>query len=128
MSAAAGTRRRFTALPPLNGGALWACDDWPFDPEQIERDSSFARRCGPVLVYRTAIPTEIVGIDQQPLSGGLLWSSLERVEGDLVVGITGTVERDGPLPELDPSAESYTFPADLLPDGVLPNGTTTVTC
>jgi hypothetical protein len=83
--------------------------------ENLAGSDAGVRICGPLVLYITEIPEGIEGD---------LFASLERYEEDgTIIGVTGVVEADmSAAPEIDPAADAYTLPQDLVPD------TTEVTC
>ncbi len=74
-----------------------------------------ARVCEGLVLYRTIIPVDG--------STGNLYGSIEKADGDTVIGATSAAAIDsGTIGELDFTADAYT-----VPDGWL-DGTTEVTC
>jgi hypothetical protein len=72
------------------------------------------RTCGPLVLYITEIPED---------TEGDLFASVERYEGERIVGVTGVVEADmSAAPEMDAEATEYSLPEGLV------EGTTEVTC
>jgi hypothetical protein len=71
--------------------------------------------CGPLLMYDTDIPAE---------NAGALYASVETAEGNVIHGVTSVISSsDGQIPDIELGASGYTIPA-----GILPDGTTEVTC
>ena len=83
--------------------------------ENLAGPDAGVRTCGPLLLYITEIPEN---------TEGDLFASLELYQEDgTIIGVTGVVEADmSAAPEIDPEADAYTLPKDLVP------GTTEVTC
>jgi hypothetical protein len=83
--------------------------------ENLAGPEAGVRTCGPLLLYISEIPEN---------TEGDLFASLEVYQEDgTIIGVTGVAEADmSAAPEIDPEADAYTLPKDLVP------GTTEVTC
>ena len=70
---------------------------------------------GALAFYLTEIPTT---------AEGTLYGTVERYDDGVIVGLTSTAQTNlAATPELDPDVAAYS-----LPPGVLPSGSTEVTC
>ncbi|MGI9604038.1 MAG: hypothetical protein ACR2QE_19300 [Acidimicrobiales bacterium] len=96
-----------------------SCDPEDRFPNLVDDDTTGARVCDTLVLYRTIIPVEDDAGD--PITGQL-YGTIERVSGDGFVGATGVAEISA-VAELDPEADAYS-----VPEGWLPGGATEVTC
>ncbi len=103
-----------------------ACDDYPFLAEQLAPPPVAATRCGELMIlYQSAIPVEGPTGDLQT---GALWGAIETYEGDVIYGLTAFTVITVDPPELDPTADAYTFTPGSQLEEILAPDETSVTC
>ncbi|MEX2546983.1 MAG: hypothetical protein WD830_04250 [Chloroflexota bacterium] len=103
-----------------------ACDHYPFPAAQLAPPPVGATRCGELMIlYQSAIPVEGPTGD---LQAGALWGALETYEGDVVYGLTAPTDITVDAPELDPTADAYTFTPGSQLEEILAPDETSVAC